>query len=74
MDAKVHPARPVHRNAVEMIGLGRRDRHHQKAVGSVGLDVDLDVAVHHPRHSFLELCPERVHGCHPSASAGAGVE
>ena len=68
MDAKVHPARPVHRNAVGMIGLVRRDLRQETAVASADQDADLDAAV---RHNFRESYPAQGRDCHPSASAGA---
>ena len=66
MDAKVHPARPVHRNAEEMIGLVRRDRRRQRADESAD-----QVADHHPdaaaRRNFQELSPAQGRGFHLSA-------
>jgi hypothetical protein len=72
MDAKVHPARPVHHpDAEEMNGLVRPHLRLTAAVESAGLAADLDVAV---RHNFLESFPEPVRDFHPSASADVEAE
>jgi hypothetical protein len=68
MDAKVHPARPVHhRDAEEMIGLVRPDLRLTTAVESVGLVADLDAAVRHRRHDFRESSPAQARDFHPWA-------
>jgi hypothetical protein len=70
MDAKVHPARLVHlRDAEGKIGLVRRDLRPQIADESAGQVADHLGAAGH--HNFLESCPARGHGFHPSASADA---
>jgi hypothetical protein len=72
MDAKVHPARPVHRrDAAGKIGLVRQDRRRQKAGESAGPVADRLGAVGHRRHSFQESSPELGRGFRPSASADA---
>jgi hypothetical protein len=69
MDAKVHPARPGHRNAEETIGPVRRDLRPEKAGESADPVADhLDAAVH---RSFRELFPGLGRDFRPSASAGA---
>jgi hypothetical protein len=75
MDAKVHPARPVHhQDAEETIGLVRRDLRRQRADGSAGPDADhLDAAAHH-HHSCRELSQELGRDFPPSASADAVAE
>jgi hypothetical protein len=70
MDAKVHPARPVHRNAEETIDLVRRDLRRQRADESVD-----QVADHHlgvvARRSFRAQFQARDRGFRPSALADA---
>lgn len=70
MDAKVHPAHPVHhhRDAEEMFCPGRRHHRQEAAVASVDRVADPDAAV---RHNFRELFPERDRDYRPSASAAA---
>jgi hypothetical protein len=69
MDAKVHPARPDHRDAEEMIGLVLPALRRTTAVESVDRVAGLDVAVRHHRRNFRELFPEPVRDSHPSALA-----
>jgi hypothetical protein len=69
MDAKVHPARPVHQDAEGKIGLAHRHLRPQIAGESAGQVADHLGAVGH--HNFRESYPARGHGFHPSASAGA---
>jgi hypothetical protein len=72
MDAKVHPARPVHhRDAEEMIGLVRPALRLMTAVESADLVADLDAAVRHRRHDFRESSPAQGRDFHPWASADA---
>jgi hypothetical protein len=72
MDAKVHLARPGHRDAEEMIGLARRDLRRQRAGESADQDADhLGVAA---RRNFLESYPELDRDFHPSASADAALD
>jgi hypothetical protein len=70
MDAKVRPARPVHRNVEETIGLVRRDLRLQRAVELVDRGAD-----HHPdavaRRNFRERFPALGRGFRPSALADA---
>ena len=62
MDAKVHPARPVHRNAVGMIGLVRRDLRPQTTGESVDPGADrLDAAA---RRNSREQFPAQDRGFH----------
>jgi len=66
MDAKVHPARQVHcRDAEERFALVHLDLRRTKAVESVGLVADLDVAVLRHRHNYRELFLVRARDCHP---------
>jgi hypothetical protein len=72
MDAKVHPARPVHhRDAEEMIGLARRAPRHQIGDEWVAQVADHLGAV--GRHNFREPCLELGRDFHPSALADAPV-
>jgi hypothetical protein len=69
MDAKVHPARPVHhRGAEEMICPVRRHHRQETAVASADRVADLVVAA---RHNFRESSPAPDRDSHRSASADA---
>jgi hypothetical protein len=69
MDAKVHLARPVHRNGEERIGLDRRDRRRQRADESVDRVADHHLGVA-ARRNFRGLFPALGRGFRPSALAG----
>jgi hypothetical protein len=71
MDAKVHPARPVHQDAEGKIGLAHRHLRPQIAGESAGQVADHLGAVGHRRHSFRESSLALGRGFHPSASADA---
>ena len=68
MDETALLGHPVHRDAVEMIGLVRRVHRQTEAVESADPVGDLVAAA---RHDLLGPCPAQVHGFHPSALAGA---
>ncbi len=72
MDAKVHPALPVHRwDAKEMIGPVHPVPRLTTAVESVGQVADPDVAVRRHRRNFRESFRVRVLDFHPWASVDA---
>jgi hypothetical protein len=67
MDAKVHPARPVHHlDAEEMFCPVPRRHHQEAAVASVDRVADLVAAVH---RNFQESSPAPGRDCRPSALA-----
>ena len=68
MDAKVHPARPLRRDAEERSGPVRQDLRQMAAVESVDPVAAPDVVV---RHNFREWCQAPARDFRPSASADA---
>ena len=67
MDETALLGHPVHRDAVEMIGLVRRVHRQTEAVESADPVGGLVVAV---RQNLQGPCPAQVHGFHPSALVG----